>query len=228
MFDSPLVAATQEKEYLVFTHMPYLFFDFDGVIVDSLDISYESSRSASGGSFSLEEYLSRFHGNIYEFFKGSEADVPKQSIPNVHNEFFRLYIPRLLERPPVDGMRRVLEELSGTHTMAIVSSTINAPIQHYLDRYEIARHFDTVFGADTHTSKVKKIEMLLDLYAAAPEECLFITDTLGDMREAEKAGIKSMGVSWGFHSIETLERGAPVAIAKSPEEFLRLVVDFFV
>ncbi len=209
--------------------MSFLFFDFDGVIVDTLDISYESSKKASGGSYSREEYLVRFHGNIYEYHKSKEdASDSKKEVPTAKDDFFRHYIPRLFDRQPIDGMRQILAELAATHTLAIVSSTINAPIQEYLDRYEIAQYFDTVFGADTHTSKVKKINMLLELYATTPEHCLFITDTLGDMREATKADVKSIGVAWGFHAVETLHQGSPIAIAKSPDELAHLIAGYSV
>ncbi|MBU1557929.1 hypothetical protein KKC45_03125 [Patescibacteria group bacterium] len=56
---------------------------------------------------------------------------------------------------------------------------------------------------------------------------MFITDTLGDIREASEMDIKSIGVTWGFHNRETLKRGNPFNIAEKPEDLSSAIDNYF-
>jgi len=69
--------------------------------------------------------------------------------------------------------------------------------------------------------------MVLREYKAKPEDCVFITDTLGDMREAARCGVWSIGVTWGFHERERLEKGNFFAIVDKIEELSLTVQSFF-
>jgi phosphoglycolate phosphatase len=73
-----------------------------------------------------------------------------------------------------------------------------------------------VLGYDFHTSKVVKINYLLDKYKISPENSVFITDTLGDVREANECNVKSIGVTWGLHKEDTLKMGNPEKIIENP------------
>ena len=69
--------------------------------------------------------------------------------------------------------------------------------------------------------------MVLEKYGIQPNDCVFITDTLGDMREAKAAGVGAIGVSWGFHSRETLSKDEPLRIVESPQDMPRAISDYF-
>lgn len=200
----------------------HLFFDFDGVIVDSFDLSYQAHLAVTPNPHDLPGYRAMFHGNVYKSEQHhEETEADREAVRQ--DPFFKVYTPRLLEQAPMAGMPETLQRLAAQRTLAIVTSSITSPIQSYLDRYDLAAHFDTVLGADIHKSKIRKMNMLCELYDVAPEKCLFITDTLGDMREAAKAGLPAIGVAWGFHEIETLKQGNPVAIVSSPAELFTTV-----
>lgn len=51
-----------------------------------------------------------------------------------------------------------------------------------------------------------------------PKDAVFITDTLGDIREARECDIDSIAVTWGFHERKTLEKGNPIVIVSDPRE----------
>ncbi|MEK9154423.1 MAG: HAD hydrolase-like protein, partial [Patescibacteria group bacterium] len=84
-----------------------------------------------------------------------------------------------------------------------------------------------VMGADVHTSKSKKIEMVFKKYGITARKCVFITDTLGDMREAKSVGVGAIGVSWGFHARETLLQGEPFRIVAQPAEISPAISAYF-
>lgn len=68
--------------------------------------------------------------------------------------------------------------------------------------------------------------MIFDDFNIAAPDCIFITDTLGDIKEARVAGVDSIAVSWGYHSLATLELGNPLAVADKPSELPNLVRTF--
>ena len=46
---------------------------------------------------------------------------------------------------------------------------------------------------------VEKFKMVQEKFKLDVGDCLFFTDTVGDLAEAGKANIKTVGVSWGVH-----------------------------
>jgi len=62
---------------------------------------------------------------------------------------------------------------------------------------------------------------------AEPGNCVFVTDTLGDMREAAEVGISSIAVSWGFQKHATLEQGKPFRVVDKPADLATAVRAYF-
>ncbi len=194
--------------------MKHLLFDFDGVIVDSFEVAYETMLHFQEKEVTRDQYRKLFYGNIYD------ASDPEIKIVDI-KEYFDLYEPKLLELSPVEGMTNVLKEANEHgHTISIVSSSMNKPIHLFLEKYNLSKYVGDVYGVDDEKSKVKKIHTALTRQSAQPNESIFVTDTLGDIREATEATIQSIGVSWGFHDKETLLQGNPFAVVESATELL--------
>ena len=62
--------------------MKLIIFDFDGVLVDTLEINFSINKKADP-NINLKEYVSHFEGNIYEAIKAGK----KKHIP----DFFEQY-----------------------------------------------------------------------------------------------------------------------------------------
>ena len=199
-----------------------ILLDFDGVLVDSLQLAYEITATLSESPLSLDEYLSYFHGNVY---KKTARDEQAQTTVSGDHPFFRQYGPKLLNPNPVPGILDLLEYLhiNGPAKMAIVTSTVTEPVATWLKKYALDSYFTQIYGADVHKSKIVKMNMALDTYGVEAGEALFVTDTLGDIREANSVGIPAIGVTWGFHPKETLETGEPQHIVDTPEELIRTI-----
>jgi phosphoglycolate phosphatase len=198
-----------------------LLIDFDGVIVNTFDVCM-GVNTQLGLNLSQDEYRKQFEGNIYD-----KHDEDDEEVVSEDGEWFKLYIPRMLELKPVDGVIEVIDKLGKNYTLIIVSSSINSPIKKYLEKHDLLQQFDEVLGADIHKSKVRKIEMVFDKYKVSPEDCLFITDSLGDVREANKKRVKALGVTWGWHSRETLDKDSPFKVIDKPSEMITAVESYF-
>ncbi len=202
----------------------FILFDFDGVIVDSFKPAFDVQKMRCP-HLTEENYRKRFEGNINDWQDPADVHTPECRLDL---DFFKEYIPRMkTEVRVVPQMESVISELEKQYTLIVISSTISAPIKELLEFEGLAPHFAEIMGNDVHKSKIEKMKMVFAKYGAAPSDCVFITDTLGDMREAEKMNVAAIGVAWGFHSIDTLEKGKPFRIVKTSKELLGAVGDYF-
>lgn len=170
----------------------FILFDFDGVIADSFQPAFEIQKMICP-NLTEDIYQKRFEGNINDWEKPI----------NVHTEecrhdidFFTEYIPRMKKEVQIiPEMKDVIIELEKNYIMIVISSTITSPIQEFLEEHDLSDHFTQIMGNDVHKSKVEKMKMVFEKYKVKANDCIFITDTLGDMREAEKMSVETIGVT---------------------------------
>ena len=199
-----------------------ILFDFDGVLVDSFETNFKVTKKfASNSNFSENNYKKLFEGNIYkESFKNGMKRSDKFLLLNS-------YALEVLQLPAIEGICNMLKELSCKYKLIIISSGLSSYIKDWLLDRGLNNYFVEVLGADIHESKVEKIKMVFEKYGTNNNNCLFITDTLGDLREAEMAGIKSLAVTYGFHEEHTLLKGNPIGLINKPEDIEIEVKKFF-
>lgn len=201
-----------------------LIFDFDGVIADSFEHNFQTNKSIYK-DMTPKRYREWFHGNIYDSINRHSS---MDNIESIKEKFWELYIQGLDKIKIFPEIKNMLNILSKSYYMVIVSSTRSEIIENLLQNWGANKYFFKTYGSDYHESKIEKFKHVLrDFKICAERECLFFTDTLGDLREAEKVGIESIAVSWGFHDAETLKRGKFKAIIHKPEEILDEVANHF-
>ena len=196
-----------------------VFFDFDGVIVDSFSAAFAVSKMLHP-YLEKADYVSRFDGNINDAIAKSIAT----NEPRTDIHFFAEYGPRLMQCRLFPGMKETIQALAKTHQLVIISSTVTDLIEKYLKLNELDRYFTEVMGNDVHASKIKKIEMATEKYKVGAGECLFVTDTLGDIKEAHHAGVSAVAVTWGYQPKETLERGESFAMVDTADGLLKTLL----
>ena len=64
---------------------------------------------------------------------------------------------------------------------------------------------------------------LLEEMQAGREECLYVGDSEVDVETGRNAGVRMVGVSWGFRSREVLRAAGAGTIIDSPEELMQFV-----
>lgn len=74
---------------------------------------------------------------------------------------------------------------------------------------------------------MNRIDKALREHKVAPGSAVFVTDTLGDIREAEHCGVKAIAVKGGYNDEETLKRGEPLAIVGTGRELVEAVEGCF-
>ena len=204
---------------------PYLImFDYDGVIVDSLDVfadAFISSCHASGydGITTQEQFKALLDGNFYESLK--QCGLPQKLIKAILGErFSRAVQQRIYEITLFDGMETMLRSLATQHILIVITSNVSDVVQQLFDREKIDC-FDSILGAEVEKSKVKKIHQAMSTYLDRP--AFYVGDTRGDMIEGRQAGVSTIAATWGWHSKAKLQEAKPDYMVHSPIELLKLI-----
>src|SRR3989344_2190195 len=201
-----------------------IFFDFEGVIVDSFNILFQPIK-ALNPNFTPYDYRQLFLGNVH---KEIERIVETKAVRWTNDEeFWAKYTKTLLGQSPFTGIPAAITELGKQYPQVIVSSTIRDPIKKYLIRYDLDLYFSEILGKEAGKKKDEKIERALTEHRILPRNSLYITDTLGDIFEAQRVGVQSIATLWGFHDEKTLRQGNPAAIVRMPREIPEVVDRYF-
>jgi phosphoglycolate phosphatase len=204
--------------------MKLLLFDFDGVLVDSIDV-YEKTvtdclhQIGQPLTRGREEFLELFEGNFYESLVQQGIDMDKFTAASVDILAGIDYAAM----KPFDKIRPVLRELAKTHPLIVISSNDSPTIAEALRLYDFEGIFREILGSDFMLSKKDKIRYVINKYRATPADIYYIGDTTGDMKEGRQAGVKTVGVTWGWHTKEQMAATRPDYLFDQPEDLLQLM-----
>jgi len=204
----------REQEVYMISH---LFFDFDGVLHNTFDVHLQGLRDYSGKDLTEQEYRDLHNGNFFNHNQGKLKDLDWLG----YREYMRSHMAELTMG---EQMKGAVESLGKKYSFAMVSSSGEKMLHAYLEKNKIQNLFQDILGAEFHHSKEEKFKYLFKKYEIDSSSVLFITDTLGDILEANAVGMKTIAVTFGFHDRETLAKGDPKAIVESPEELLESVL----
>lgn len=117
-----------------------------------------------------------------------------------------------LHEPLFDGMGDLLHRLHGRGvTLGVATGKSDRGLASCLAMHGIADLFTTLQTADRHPSKPDPtmLEAALIEAGATADQAVMVGDTSFDMEMARAAGVRAIGVSWGYHApAELLEFGA--------------------
>jgi len=198
-------------------------FDFDGVLVDSLEL-YERrvklclEKIGSPIIRSREDFLVLFEDNFYEGIVKKGIDLAEfmrasRSMP-AKDDYDQM--------TPFTPIFPVLHELKKNNILTVISSNISKVIYAILSRYGFNGCFREILGADYGYSKEEKILHAMNRFQMEKEKTFYVGDTVGDIKEARLAGVKTVAVTWGWHSKERLEMASPDYVIETPVDLLKI------
>jgi len=185
------------------TALQAIFFDFDGVIVDSTDIKTEGFRILFDQYD--DEVVSKIvayhhqHGGISRVDKIRYIHHHILGTPLTDDELSRWcekYSKQVLEKVIgadwIAGAEELLDNIRGTVPVFLISGTPEDELRHVIDQRKLSPYFQVILG-----SPVKKpvhIRNLLNAYRLAPERCIFVGDALTDYNAAKETGLHFIGI----------------------------------
>jgi len=182
-----------------------IIFDMDGVLVNTSSIAKESIfKSHPGLTEEMHEDIlsGNFHEGLekYSYLRKPETEEEKKIRQKEYSE-------RKSKAPIFNGIRELLEKFHKLDYVIILNtSALDRNCMPILENLKIAHLFDFIATGDLSKSKIEKFKLIEDKYNAEKKDILFITDTLGDVKEADLADISTIAVTWGAHSKSFFER----------------------
>lgn len=195
-----------------------IIFDFDGVLANTEEFCFKIHKRKNK-NLTWGKWQDLSNGN---FWNGLNKAVDREDhvIPR---DFYERYEEEISKINIHDVLYKMVLALSKEYIIAIVSSTRSSTINGFLVKENLRECFSDILGADVHINKTIKISTLLKKYNKKVEDTIFITDSLGDILEANDCKVRSIGVTWGIHGKETLEKGHPITIINDPRDLFNSI-----
>ena len=206
-----------------------VLFDLDGTLTDSGEGIINCAVFAMerlGIPVPPREELGVFVGPpLWDTFR--QFGVPSDRVDEAVEIFRSRYVPiGKFENTPYSGIRETLEALRAQgRKLYVATSKPEVTAREILEHFDLSRYFAEICGATvdkTRTSKEDVIAYLLSLDACL-ENSVMVGDTAFDVIGAAAHGIPTIGAAWGYGKQEDMISAGAAAIARSPEDLLRII-----
>lgn len=170
----------------------YIFFDFDGVLAESVNIKTEAFRSMYlqyGEEFAqkvVDHHTANGGVSRFEKFKIYNGEWLGQEVTEQKSEelaqiFSDLVVDGVINSPEVTGAGRFLETAEKYHKY-IITGTPTVEIEPILKGRNMLHYFEGVYGSPE--KKDYWVKKIMEEKNALPEECVFVGDALADYKAA--------------------------------------------
>lgn len=209
-------------------------FDLDGTLLNTI-----GDLAASCDAVLWQNGLPQHTTDEYRQMVGRgilrlvEAAIPEylrlpEYVEKVRQDFVAYYTNHIdLHTHPYEGIPQLIESLAERGVkIAVASNKFQAGTEKLIHSFFPDVEFVAVLGQREGIPLKPDPQIDREIIAAAgvePSETMHIGDSGVDMQTAKAAGVRAVGVTWGFRSREELEEGGADAIVNSPEQILELL-----
>jgi phosphoglycolate phosphatase len=128
--------------------------------------------------------------------------------------------------PLFNGAMQLLQSLKQRgYLLAVATGKGRQGLEHNWQHSDTKHFFTTSRTADDAQSKPSPdmLQQILFEMKLSADQVLMVGDTAYDMQMAEAINMDRIGVSFGVHSAETLQKHYPLAVIDTLDELLRYV-----
>jgi phosphoglycolate phosphatase len=206
--------------------MKLLIFDFDGTLVDSLEIFIEATNRLAR-KYGYPPIATSQIPQIRAL--SSRALIQQIPVARWQLPFFlqslRQEVSQLAAQLRLfDGIKESLSDLKNQgYCLGIVTSNAQATVENFLSTQELDPLFDFVHAGRGLLGKARTLRRLVKRYRLPTAEVIYIGDETRDIEAAQQAQLATIAVSWGFNSRVVLEQQQPDTIVDDPRALLSAV-----
>lgn len=204
-----------------------VIFDLDGTLLDTLeDIADSCNHALSECGFpprTLEEYR-RFVGRgIMNLFRSAlpEGHKDDDTVLRVRDVFVPYYnVHKDDKTRPYPGIEALLDTLTANGIMlAIASNKYQEATEELVRKHFSGYRFPCILGQREGKPIKPDAGIIFEAMqhcGVAADETVYCGDSDVDMMTGNNAGVKTIGVTWGFRTIEELAEHGPMLLADDP------------
>lgn len=214
----------------------YLLFDLDGTLTDPR-VGITTCVQYALKHFGIDEpdlkKLESFIGpplrESFMKFYGFDAGQAEEAVAKYRERFQDTGI---FENEVYEGIPRMLRTLQSKGLfLAVASSKPQVFVERILEHFDLRQYFSVVVGSELDGARENKDEVVQEalnrLFAYKPirrEQVYMIGDRRFDAEGARALGIESVGVTYGFGSMDELKEAKADYIVRSVEELEKFLL----
>lgn len=206
--------------------MKTLIFDFDGTLVDSMQL-YLHSFNQVAADFALPKINELRLRQVkqaplsallkqYQIGPLKLAKIIDQLNRNLRREIASVkFFPEL---------RSLLLNLAKKYQLGLLSSNRLENIEDFLEKQNFTNVFDFVYASKNLFGKDKVLSGLIKKHQLDKKEVLYFGDEVRDIEACQKIGVKIAAVTWGFNDKKLLALKQPDYLLASPQDIADLLL----
>jgi len=199
-----------------------VIFDVDGTLVDSqaeimaaMSLAFASEGMALPGRATVLSIVGLSLAEAFRVLAPQTDEAQRVRLVEAYKGAFQQLRTDNQEMGPLfPGARAALDVLGAQdHTLlAVATGKSRRGLDKVLERHGLEGMFHSEQVADHHPSKPDPSMILtaLNETGVVPQRAVMLGDTTYDMDMARAAGIKKIGVTWGYHQADTLRPDAMI------------------
>ncbi|MGI0087575.1 MAG: HAD hydrolase-like protein [Nitrosotalea sp.] len=206
--------------------MPTIVFDFDGTLADTLSVVIKIANKFA---------------DHYGYRKIPLSDLPKlrekkpsEALKHLGISIFKLPIvvrkirfemnKEIAHLQAVEGIRDVLVKLRENEcVLGILTTNSRENVMEFLKNNDL-QLFDFVYTGRAMYGKGRLLKKLMKEKTIPHKDPIYIGDEIRDVEAAKKAGIRVIGVSWGYNTRTALQKANPDYIVEKPEDLQEIIL----
>lgn len=212
-----------------------VIFDLDGTLLDTLgDLAAACNHAlemCGCPPHTSEEYKLLIGGGIRKLFWGAlpedkRSDEMVERMRSYFLPYYREHIADLTR--PYEGIEEMLDNLTEAGVeIAIASNKFQSGTEtlaeQLLGKYRFVKVLGQREGCPTKPDPQIIMEVMARMPDLKPEEVIYCGDSDVDMMTGRNAGVRTIGVCWGFRGREELESCDPWLVVETPAEITQAV-----
>lgn len=213
-----------------------VIFDLDGTLLDTMqDLANAVNHALSAcgiRTIDVDECRKLVGHGVKNLLRGSlpAEHRTEETLTRMEKEFFPYYTEHMSDfTRPYEGIPEVLQKLSEKGiSLAVASNKFQKGTEELVSKFFGEINFVKVLGQRDGYPIKPDAGVVFEAMKSAPDiakdDVLYCGDSDVDMQTGNNAGVRTLGVTWGFRTREQLEANNPWKIIDTVPEIVSSVM----
>ena len=212
----------------------FVVFDCDGTLVDgqaaiceTMELAFANAGLVAPERNKVRRIVGLSLPYALRELAPEASDDQRHAVVEAYKLGYRdLRLSGALREPLFEGIAALIDELDAEgRLLGVATGKSDRGLHACLDTHGIKHRFVSLQTADRHPSKPHPamLEAALDDAGVSPGDAVMIGDTSFDMEMAVAAGVRAIGVSWGYHEPQELFNTGASAVAETARQLGDLI-----